>query len=165
MSKPTQAIEQPTSQTLNDQPTPVKPLRPLTKKQQIFVKYLIDNPKASATAAAREAYNVTTSHSAEVVAHENMRKPEIKLELAKYSGSAESTVVEVMDYSKELGKSGRGAGAQYAGVALQAARDILDRVHGKATQRTEVSTQAVTLNIDLTGTLTSPVTPDQAIQN
>jgi hypothetical protein len=36
-------------------------------------------------------------------------------------------------------------------VKLAASKDILDRVHGKATQKIEQSTTGVTLNIDLTG--------------
>jgi hypothetical protein len=44
-------------------------------------------------------------------------------------------------------------GAAWASVGRATANDILDRVHGKATQRTEVTKQVVTLNIDLTSSM------------
>lgn len=136
---------------------PPKPTRPLTRKQMAFIKYLVDNPKASATAAAKAAYNVTTQGSAEVAASRTLRNDRVRLELAKHSGTAELALIEVMDYSRQLGKSGTGAGAAYAGVALTAAKDILDRVHGKATQRIEQQSTSVVLNIDLTGATTGEV--------
>lgn len=116
------------------------------------MKHLIDNPKASATAAAKATYNVTTDLSARQQAHDNLTKPNVVLELAKYSSKAESVILEVMDYSKELGKTGNTAGAAYASVASANARDILDRVHGKATQRVEQHITSVTIGIDLTAT-------------
>lgn len=136
---------------------PGKPLRPLTRKQAAFVRHLIEHPKASATAAAKAAYGQhkpITDGTARMMGSENLAKPSIQMELAKYSGTAESTVLEVMEYSKEYGRKRSGAkgqGAAYANVALHAAKDILDRVHGKATQRTETTSTSVTLNIDLTG--------------
>lgn len=129
-----------------------KPLRPLTRKQQAFVQHLIDNPKASAAEAARHAYNGTTARSARQQATENMAKPGIQLELAKHSRTAESTLVKVMDYSRKYGETGTREGASYAQVAVGAAKDILDRVHGKATQRTETANVSVVLSIDLTDT-------------
>jgi hypothetical protein len=139
------------SQTTTDIPAKVKPL---TRKQAAFVKHLIDNPKASASEAARQTYGKpgkpVTELAARAIASENLTKPNIKLELAKHSGSAESTLLEVMEYSKTLGKTGTGAGAAYAGTAIAAAKDILDRVHGKATQRTETVNTTVTLSLSLT---------------
>lgn len=157
MNSPT--TEQPTT----DNPTIVKPRKPLTRKQTAFIKHLVDNPKASATAAAKAAYNTTTSHSAEVVAHENMRKPEIQAELAKYESTAESTLVEVMDYSRQLGKTGTTAGASYASTAGSLANSILDRLRGKATQRIEQHSTTVTLSLsleDITGVSTDLSTAD-----
>lgn len=131
--------------------------RKLTRKQQAFIKHLVDNPKASAKAAAQAAYNVTSERSAETVGSELLRKPEIMAELAKYSGSAEITVIEVMEYSKDKGRIlDNGAGASYAATALQAANSLLDRLHGKATQRTESVSTAVNLNLNL-----SDITSDE----
>lgn len=125
--------------------------RPLTRKQKAFVDYLVKHPKASATKAAKETYNVNTDNSAAIQGHENLRKPNVMLELAKHSATAENTILEVMQTSKEYSRQGNTAGASYAATAVSAANSILDRLHGKATQRVEQTTQAVVLNIDLTG--------------
>lgn len=122
----------------------------LTRKQQAFVQELIKNPKQSAKAAAMKTYNVTTERSAEVVGSELLRKPEIKLELAKHSAQAEKTLLKVMNYSSEMGETFSKEGASYAAVAVSAAKDILDRVHGKATQRVESTSTSVNLNLSLT---------------
>lgn len=137
------------------------PLRPLTRKQQVFADFLIKNPKASATQAAKQAYGKVdkpvTELSARNIASENLTKPNILLELAKHSGTAEMTVIEVMGYSKKYGKDehfSKEQGAAYANVALHAANSLLDRLHGKATTTIESTTKVVTLNIDLTGSVT-----------
>lgn len=131
------------------------PIRPLTRKQAAFVKHLIENPKASATAAVRATYGKpdkpVTELSARNIASDNLTKPNILLELSKHSQTAELTLVEVMAYSKDYGKQGDKAGSQYASVAVQTANSILDRIHGKATQKTEVEQRSVNINIDLSG--------------
>lgn len=133
----------------------IKPLKPLTRKQQAFIRHLVDNPKASATQAVKQAYGQpnkpVTELSARNIASENLTKPNIMLELSKYSDTAESTLINVMQYSLELGKSGSTAGASYANNARQSANDVLNRLHGTPTSRHEVQSTAVTLNIDLTG--------------
>jgi phage terminase small subunit len=111
----------------------------LTRKQSAFVQYLLENPKDSATKAAIAAYNVTTPHSAEVMAQENMRKPAIMAVLADHAIEAENTVVEFMKQRDDKR------------LAFDASRDLLDRTHGKATQRMEVQSTAVSITIDLTG--------------
>lgn len=142
----------PQKSTAQQRPETVwKPSSNLTRKQNAFVRHLVQHPKASGTEAAAAAYNTTSRHTAEQIAHENMRKPEIMLELSKHSGTAELTMLEVMEYSKDYGRQGDKAGAAYAGVAISAARDILDRIHGKATQRIEASSKVVTISVDLTG--------------
>jgi hypothetical protein len=50
-------------------------------------------------------------------------------------------------------------GASYAAVALNAAKDIQDRVKGKARQQIDVTSTALTFNIDMSGHATSGV-PD-----
>ena len=49
----------------------------LTRKQKAFADKLLEDPKISATQAVKETYNVSTNHSAEVIANENLSKPEI----------------------------------------------------------------------------------------
>lgn len=143
----------------NPAATMPRPVKPLTRKQKLFVKHIVDNPKASATAAAKAVYNIKdhAGSTARTIAAENLAKPSILAELAKYDNTAQSVIIEVMEYSKELGRSGTAAGAAYAANARQSADSLLDRIHGKATQRTEVTSRAVTLNIDLTATVDNPV--------
>lgn len=135
-------------------PATPKPVKPLTRKQQAFVQYLIDNPTSSAAEAVRHAYNLKdtskANSTARTIAAENMAKPSVALELAKHSRTAELALLEVLQTSKDFSHQGNTAGASYAATAVSAANSILDRVHGKATQRIEQSSQAVTINIDLT---------------
>lgn len=143
---------QPTQTTATATPA-TKPLRPLTRKQKAFVQHIVNNPKQSATQAVLATYNVDNPKTAGVVAHENLNKPSIMAELAKYDETAQATLVEVMQYSKDYGRTNSGAkeqGASYASVAARIADSLLDRLHGKATQRIEATSTAVTLNIDLT---------------
>lgn len=137
----------------------MKPLRPLTRKQAAFVKHLIDNPKHSATEAAAQAYSIRSArHTAEVIAQENLRKPAIMLELAKHSGNAELVLIRAMEAEKKIYKfNPETKSNEYMGsdpdhaIRIKAADSVLDRVHGKATQRTESVSTGVTINIDLTG--------------
>lgn len=135
--------------------TTPKPLRPLTRKQKAFVQHLVNNPKDSATKAVQATYNVDNPRTASVVASENLAKPNVMLELSKHSATAELVLLEVMNTSKEFSQQGNTAGASYATSAITAANSILDRLHGKATIKTETKVTAVTLNIDLTGTIDS----------
>lgn len=120
--------------------------RPLTIKQKLFVKGILDNPKRSATAIVKEVYNVTSQHSAEVIASENLSKPEIVNQLERNSSIFESVVVNT---AKDWGNSDKPRERE---LALQASYWGHDKVHGKATQRVEQTTTGITLNIDLTGT-------------
>lgn len=124
----------------------MKTLPRLTRKQAAFVGELVANPKMSATQAALKTYNVTSSRSAEVVASENMRKPEIMKVLRDAAVDAENAVKTVMDSSLGLRSN-----PAHAGIALSAANSLLDRVHGKATQRTETVSTTLSISIDLSG--------------
>lgn len=140
-----------------DNVKPAKALRPLTNKQKLFVKYLLDNPKASATAAAKASYNVTTQRSAETMAYENMSKPVILSQLSRNSDVFESVVTNT---AKQWGNSDN---TRQRELALQASYWGHDKVHGKATQRVESTTTGVTLSIDLTGVM--PVADDTTDKN
>lgn len=122
----------------------------LTPKQKQFVTGVLEGK--SKTEAYIQAYeHKGTRKTAYEESSRTARVPQVKLELAKHSGVAENTLITVMRYSAEHGTSGTTAGAAYASVAVSAAKDVLDRVHGKATQRVETTSQAVVINIDLTG--------------
>lgn len=123
----------------------------LSRKQKAFADFLIENPKASQTEAALHAYDVSTRESASVAATRAMKSPMVRAYLESHSEIAQETVIDVMDVSRKFAKGGTKEGASYAAVAIQAAKDIMDRVHGKPTQRTEVISKNVSVNIDLTG--------------
>jgi hypothetical protein len=131
------------------------PTRPLTRKQTAFIKHIVDNPKSTGVEAAQAVYGKPDKpisyRTANAIAVENLQKPAILLELAKHSQTAENTLLDVMNVSREYAKTGDKSGAQYASVAVQTANSILDRLHGKAKQTTEVEQRSVNINIDLSG--------------
>lgn len=137
-------------QGVTPEPVKHKPRKRLTRKQQLFVKTAIENPKASGADIARAISDKPISDShATTLAHRMLTNGDVQLELSKYSNHAENVLIEVMNYSAELGKQGTAAGASYASVASSNAKDVLDRVHGKATQKIESKNTTVTLTLDL----------------
>lgn len=112
--------------------TPVK----LTRKQKAFADHLLANPKDSATKAIQEAYNVANRQTAAVMANENLNKPNVMLYLDAHIDKAKNRIVSLIDSDKE-------------DIALRASDSILDRSLGKAIQRSEVTTQGVSITIDL----------------
>lgn len=127
--------------------------RPLTRKQKAFADIILANPTITAKAAAKQVFNVRSDRIAEVVGSEYQRKPEIMQYMADHAREAEEGILEIAGYSKEMGQTFSKEGASYAAVAVTAYKDVLDRVHGKPTQRIEQSTTGVTLSIDLTSAL------------
>lgn len=115
----------------------------LTRKQKKFADYLLKNPKSTPKEAAVEAYNQTTDHTYEVIASENMSKPEILSYLNEHDLEAQNTVISVMMNARKKKKH-----PQFQKLALDSANTILDRVHGKATQRLEANSTVVNLNIE-----------------
>lgn len=106
----------------------------LTRKQKAWADTYIDNPKAPLTEIARQTYNVTEASTASEISRQNLKKPEIQLYLDKHIDKARSRIVELIDTDRE-------------DIALRASQDILDRTHGKATQKTEVKQQSVNVNL------------------
>ncbi len=122
--------------------------RKLTGKQKAFVKELIDNPKQSATKAAIKAYSepgkVISPTVAGTIAHENLKKPAIISKLQNYTDLVESALVNtVSDWASEDAPRKRE-------IALDAAKFIHDKVHGRATQKVEMQSQQVVITIDMT---------------
>lgn len=118
----------------------VNKLPKLTIKQSNFVAELLKDKKISATQAVRNTYNVESINGASQIATDNLRNPKILQHLQANSVRAESVIVDLLEDKKSE-------------VRLASAKDILDRVHGKATQRIEQTTTGVTLTIDLTSAL------------
>lgn len=121
----------------------------LTRKQKAFADHLLNNPKDSATKAVQATYDTDSYTTQRHIASDNLTKANIRAYLDIHSQQAENTVLEVMDYSNRYGKQGGKEGASYATVALNSAKDILDRVHGKARQQIDVQSTSVNINIDL----------------
>jgi phage terminase small subunit len=117
----------------------------LTRKQKAFADTLLDNPKMSATQAALKTYGKpdkpATYNTARDIASENLSKPHIQLYLQNHDYESQSTIVEMMKQREDKR------------LAFDAAKDIQDRVHGRATQRVEQHTEGITLHIDLTQSL------------
>lgn len=121
-----------------------KALPKLTRKQAVFVRELIDNPKQSNTKAAMVAYN-TNQKIARTIAAENMAKPSIRSHLENAVELVEDTLITtVRDW-------GRSDNTRRREISQNAAMWIHDKVHGKATQRIESQSTSINLTIDLSG--------------
>lgn len=112
----------------------------LTRKQKAWADTLISQPKAPLTDIARQTYNVTDSKVAHDISRQNLENPRIQLYLEQDINRAKEKIVSLLNAEKEE-------------IQLRSAQDILDRTHGKATQRTEVQSSKLSIHIDLTGTL------------
>lgn len=130
----------------------IKP-RKLTRKQEAFVKHLIENPKDSATEAAIQSYNTDSRFVAAEIAKENLMKPYIVSELAKHSTSIENIITDKI-YELTQGNT-----LESVKEGLLNARWAHDKIHGKATQKLETTTQRVSININLNAdnSLTEPL--------
>ena len=124
----------------------------MTGKQKAMVVERLKDPKASnAEIIKRAGYRISgtgnkATNTASQIYLENMRNPEIASQLDNVVDEIETVLINtVRDYAKSE-KLGQRI------LATDTAKWIHDKVRGKATQRTEVSTSTITLSIDLTGT-------------
>ena len=128
---------------MNRDKTVDKPLPKLTRKQAMFVKELIENPKQSATKAVLKTYNVSNDVVAASVASENLRKPQIISHLHNASELVEQALEgTVRDWAREENASKRA-------LAMDTAKFIHDKVHGKATQKIQTENSNVNIVISL----------------
>lgn len=122
----------------------------LTRKQRMFADTIIANPRITGEKAAIQVYGKSNKelspNVARSIASENLTKPNIMVYLQQHAVEAEKTMYRVMNRSEQLMEESPG----YAAVAKSAASDILDRIHGKATQQVETTSKQVVINIDLT---------------
>lgn len=131
----------------------MKKPRPLTRKQKAFVQGLINNPKQSATKTALAVYDTNDYSTAQSIATENLSKPVIQNELAKYSNESENIL-----YGNMLEYSNSDISWQRQ-LSNENARYIHDKVHGKATIKTE-NTNYTDINITLGTTPVADTTQD-----
>lgn len=98
-------------------------------------------PEQNASKAYRMVHTEATPITAATNAYKLLQKPAAQIYLQQHVDNAKETVVELMNTAKK------------EEVRLSAAKDVLDREHGKATQRVESQSTGVTLSIDLTSAL------------
>jgi phage terminase small subunit len=116
----------------------------LTRKQKAFADHLINNPKSSATEAAAQAYDIKGKrHTAEVIASDNLRKPEIVSYLSRHSDNIESVLINTVNDYKDSHE------VKERGLAINTAMYIHDKIHGKATQRIDSHSTVVEIKLDL----------------
>lgn len=135
----------------------------LTRKQKAFADTLLADPKKAAITAVQETYDPTTYSAAGAIASENLKKPKVLAYLQGHSTKAELVLIEAMSASKPVLGFDKDANAQVViertpdhAIRTKAADSILDRVHGKATQRTEHVGLSTMVIMDLTGKGESP---------
>lgn len=135
---------------------PPKDVRDIIREKK-FVDAVINGEKRTLTKAVQQIYadegREITYKTASSRVGELRKRPAVMAILHEYEENAQKGLVEVADYSTKLGKMGGKEGAAYASVALTAHDKILDRVHGRAKQQVDVTTRAVTVNMDLTQAL------------
>lgn len=112
----------------------------LTRKQKAWADTYIVDKKAPLTDIARQTYNVTDSKVAHDISRQNLENPRIQVYLEQHVDKAREKIVSLISSDKEE-------------IALRASQDVIDRTHGKATQRTEVQSSKLSIHIDLTGTI------------
>lgn len=115
----------------------------LTRKQKTFVELLLNNPKMSATEAAMQSYNASNRDVARAIATENLAKPSIMSNLGIVNDLIEGVMVAtVRDWGLSMDVDRRT-------LAVNTGKFMHDKIHGKATQRTENTDVHVNLDISL----------------
>ena len=120
----------------------------LTRKQEAFVRELVENPKQSATHAVMKTYGKPDKpisyNTARSVASENLTKPAIQSKLIQYSDMVEQAIMQTIQDWKDHDKP------RQREIAMNQAQFVHDKIHGKATQKIETRSEQVTISIDLT---------------
>ncbi len=105
--------------------------------------------KRNAAKAYQEIHPEANKVTAFTNAYQLLKKPEATIYLQEHINKAKSTIVELMDSEKDE-------------IRFKSSEAILDRELGKATQRIEQHTTGITLNLDLTSSLS--IEPDSTQQ-
>lgn len=109
-------------------------LKPNSKK---ILDIIAGQPGINQTDAYRQVHPSAGDNSARANSYKLMKKPEAQIYLQKHIDKAKQTVVSLLDSDKD-------------DIKLRSADSILDRELGKATQRVEVQSQQVSININMT---------------
>ena len=122
------------------------PNKQLTPKQEkMIVERLKDKTAPNYEIIKRAGYNAKTIHAQSQQYLENMNKPEIASRLEPVVDEIEEALITTVRRYKDSDK------LPEVQEAMNNARWIHDKVKGKATQRTEVASTKLSINIDLTG--------------
>lgn len=113
--------------------------RKLTRRMKALADLLIDKPELSNTEAYMRTYKNKSRAGAKVNASHALSNPNMLAYMEAADRGAQEKIVSL----SRQGKDNR--------LAFDASRDILDRLHGKATQRIDKQSTGVTVNIDLSG--------------
>jgi phage terminase small subunit len=119
--------------------------RKLTKKQKAFADNLIKGNGNKTQAVVDAGYEVKDRLVARNIAVENMANHGIQTYLAKHSDTVENSIISTINRYKDSSE------LDEVREAMTNARWVHDKVHGKAVQKTEVSTKSVSILIDLSG--------------
>lgn len=116
----------------------------MTTKQKLFVKEYIDN-KGNGTQAALKSYGKpnkpTTYNTAAQIAEDNLKKPQIISALAIHNETIENTILQGMVDYKDSDKQWQRT------LAIDTAKWLHDKIHGKATQKTENTSTSLVAHI------------------
>ena len=116
----------------------------LTRKQNAFVGELKNNPKQSATKAVLKTYGKPDKPlsyaTAGAIATENLKKPKIISHLSNYNDIVENTITNtIIEYQNSPDIKERT-------LSVDTAKYVHDKIHGKATQKTENT--SITISIE-----------------
>ena len=121
-----------------------------TRKQKAWADALLNDKTKSLLDATREAYPDAQENTQKLIAQKNKNNPVIQAYMQRHSDIATNAMMETLEVSRVYSKKGGTAGAAYAGVVATISKDIHDRVFGKATQKIDMQSTKVSVNIDLT---------------
>lgn len=121
-----------------------------TRKQKAWADALLKDKTKTYRQASREAYPDAADITLDTIGYRNKNNPMIQAYMQKHSDIATKAMMETLEVSRVHAKKGNTAGAAYAGVVANISKDIHDRVYGKATQKIDVQSTKVSVNIDLT---------------
>jgi len=134
-----------------DSPEKNKPTVPvldseLTRKQRELVKVYTSNPTMTKTEAFKQVYNTSTTNKNSLYSQASkvFSKPQVMSQLAKHTALIEDTLIGTV---QEWGSHEK---PRQREIAIDTAKFVHDKIHGRATQRIEQQSTGITFKIDLT---------------
>ena len=114
----------------------------LKRNSKKVLDIIAAQPVRNATQAYKQVYPNATDVTARNNASQLLKKSTAQIYLQQHIDKAKRTVVDLLDSESEQ-------------IRLKSADSILDRELGKSVQRTEVNSQSLQINIDLSSALNS----------